>query len=1085
MSERSEQRTQLEGSLGGPLYQTARDLAHGLEGRKLCQVDQDGNVTGVNLCYASLVDVSFLEELTALTSLDLSDNKLLDVSFLKELRGLTSLGLSGNEITDVSVLKELGGLTSLDVSFNKLTDVSVLKELGGLTSLDLSFNEITDVSFLKELTGLTSLVLSGNKVTDWSFLKELTGLTSLGLYDSGVTDVSFLKELTGLTSLVLGGCAVTDWSFLNELRGLTSLGLRAQELTDVSFLKELTGLTSLDLSFNELTDVSVLKELAGLTILDLWGNEVTDVSFLSELTELTSLGVSGNAVTDWSFLKELRGLTSLGVSGYELTDVSFLKELTGLTSLVLTRTGITDWSFLKELRSLTSLDLSDNQLVDVSFLKELTGLTSLDLSFNRIRDLSGMVSLTRLHSFSAFRNQIAELPRALIERGVEIELGGQLPTRGFGGRTFTIGANPLEVPPLEIVERGHPAIVSWFDALGAQDEELSEVKVVLVGDGGSGKTSLRKRLMKQAPDPEESQTLGIEILDWSVKARGREVLVHFWDFGGQVINHATHQFFLSRRSLYILVLDGRKDEDPEYWLKHIESFGGDSKVLIVLNKMDENPGFDVNRPALKEKYPGIREFFKVACLWKSNSGIPALKKALLSELAEVELASTRWPRSWFNVKSGLESIEEPFIEYARFERLCAEQGIVDAVDQGNLIGYLNDLGIAIHFADPRLTTTQVLDPRWVTQAVYRIINAPELADSYGVLKLKSLDSILKKTDKHHYVYSADKHGYIVDLMKKFELCYELDTGRILVPDLLPVREPNFDWPDGELLRFHFEYDFLPQSVMPRFIVNEHADIDQGLQWRTGVVLKDGESGARALVRSDSRNRRIAIEVRGERRREYFNSIRRTFRRVHDSFTKLDVARKVPLPDESEYVVDYEDLLYHEDMGRSTILVGELRREYSVRLLLDGIETSEARAQARRSSSELAPEKKQSRREGPVTNITVNIGDGVKFSGDVGIGHKIADSFNKARGLDQSSEVKPILEALAKEVAAIAEQLPSTDAAEAAADLEMLTNEVAKSEPLRKYWEVSLDGVKAAATAVGAVGATAVQLVEKLRPLIGG
>jgi hypothetical protein len=44
--------------------------------------------------------------------------------------------------------------------------------------------------------------------------------------------------------------------------------------------------------------------------------------------------------------------------------------------------------------------------------------------------------------------------------------------------------------------------------------------------------------------------------------------------------HATHQFFLSKRSLYILVLDGRKEEDAEYWLKHIESFGGDSPVLM-------------------------------------------------------------------------------------------------------------------------------------------------------------------------------------------------------------------------------------------------------------------------------------------------------------------------------------------------------------------------------------------------------------------------------------------------------------------------------------------------------------------------
>jgi GTPase SAR1 family protein len=56
--------------------------------------------------------------------------------------------------------------------------------------------------------------------------------------------------------------------------------------------------------------------------------------------------------------------------------------------------------------------------------------------------------------------------------------------------------------------------------------------------------------------------------------------------------HATHQFFLSKRSVYILVLDGRRDEKTEYWLKHVEAFGGGSPVIIAINKIDENPAFD-------------------------------------------------------------------------------------------------------------------------------------------------------------------------------------------------------------------------------------------------------------------------------------------------------------------------------------------------------------------------------------------------------------------------------------------------------------------------------------------------------------
>lgn len=46
------------------------------------------------------------------------------------------------------------------------------------------------------------------------------------------------------------------------------------------------------------------------------------------------------------------------------------------------------------------------------------------------------------------------------------------------------------------------------------------------------------------------------------------------------------------------MFDNRKDEDSEYWLKMIETFGGDSPVLVVINKIDEHPDFDVNRSLL-------------------------------------------------------------------------------------------------------------------------------------------------------------------------------------------------------------------------------------------------------------------------------------------------------------------------------------------------------------------------------------------------------------------------------------------------------------------------------------------------------
>ncbi len=95
--------------------------------------------------------------------------------------------------------------------------------------------------------------------------------------------------------------------------------------------------------------------------------------------------------------------------------------------------------------------------------------------------------------------------------------------------------------------------------------------------------------------------------------------------------HSTHQFFLTERSLYLLLVSGREgrhEEDAEYWLKTIRGFGGDSPILIVLNKQGEHP-FDLNRSALQQKYPQIAGFASTDCA--SGQGIEELHRLIRRE----------------------------------------------------------------------------------------------------------------------------------------------------------------------------------------------------------------------------------------------------------------------------------------------------------------------------------------------------------------------------------------------------------------------------------------------------------------------
>jgi small GTP-binding protein len=314
----------------------------------------------------------------------------------------------------------------------------------------------------------------------------------------------------------------------------------------------------------------------------------------------------------------------------------------------------------------------------------LTNLRELYLSNNQLSQLPPEIAqLTNLSQLYLIGNNLSQLPPEI----VQLTNLSQLDLSG----------NPLTSPPLELAKQGLKAIQQYFASLDEESRILNEVKVLLVGEGGAGKTSLVKRLLGQAFDRHEPATHGIRIEGWPVTVGDKSLKVNLWDFGGQEIMHATHQFFLSKRSLYVLVLDGRRDERPEYWLQHIASFGGDSPVLVVLNKYDQHPGYDVNRPQLRRKYPAIQDFFRVSCA--SGLGLAEFSLGLKEMLAQVKLLETRWPNSWFALKTQLEDLAEPYISYEQYESLCTTAGITEPISQEVLVDFLHDLGVVLRFKE--------------------------------------------------------------------------------------------------------------------------------------------------------------------------------------------------------------------------------------------------------------------------------------------------------------------------------------------------------------------------------------------------
>jgi internalin A len=215
-------------------------------------------------------------------------------------------------------------------------------------------------------------------------------------------------------------------------------------------------------------------------------------------------------------------------------------------------------------------------------------------------------------------------------------------------------------------------------------------------------------------------------------------------------------------------------------------------------------------------------------------------------------------------------------------------------------------------------------------------------------------------------YPANKRLFIVDMMRKFELCYDIVPEQtFLVPDLLPKDEPYTGEWEGALA-FQYHYNVLPSSIISRFIVRMNGFIHKTV-WRSGVVLK--KDGNTALVKADTEERKIYIWVNGDEhtRRDFLSAIRAEFDAIHKTIIKIEAVQKVPHPDYPDLVLDYAELLQFErdgiaDFPRSvdgkTVMV-------NVRQLLNGVRIGSEAVSVRESTAPITPAPVAEKKSEPV------------------------------------------------------------------------------------------------------------------------
>ncbi|NJL58018.1 hypothetical protein HC928_25050, partial [bacterium] len=277
----------------------------------------------------------------------------------------------------------------------------------------------------------------------------------------------------------------------------------------------------------------------------------------------------------------------------------------------------------------------------------------------------------------------------------------------------------------------------------------------------------------------------------------RNFHLNIWDFGGQEIYHYTHRFFLSKRSLYVLVADNRKDDtDFNYWLNIIQRFAGNSPLIIVLNEKGDVQRH-LNQADLRSRYPdSLKEILSVN--FKTQEELDAAKaqqrlKGIHTLIRHIEHCAQNLPHigevvpaRWVDVRQAIEADDRNHIYREQFDDICQAQGITASQDIDTLLGYFHDLGILLHFAEnPLLRNRVILNPTWATNAVYRIFDDDRTKAKAGRFTRDDCAAIWRDPQYRHM------HDVLIELMKNFRLVYEIDTtDQLVAPNCCP-RYPTY------------------------------------------------------------------------------------------------------------------------------------------------------------------------------------------------------------------------------------------------------------------------------------------------------
>lgn len=447
-----------------------------------------------------------------------------------------------------------------------------------------------------------------------------------------------------------------------------------------------------------------------------------------------------------------------------------------------------------------------------------------------------------------------------------------------------------------------------------QDEDQVvryEYRVVILGDSEAGKSHLLARLKDPQMEPgafSGDVTHGIDITQKSYSINECEVRVNYWDFGGQEILHSLQRLFLSKRALYVIVLNTRNDNQDaqaDFWLRYVQTYASGAPVMLVLNKIDQNPRAALNMSLLRRRFRYTMDNCEVLRLsardWSKKKFQEEFLNPLLTRIGKCLNRDCGFTARDVRIIDRLDQYKKDhqLIEFEVFRQLCEEEGLTVRKSRGVLAERLRHTGVLISF---NTTIRMLLDPEWITRAIFILLEKQEALAESGMLSKNDIEDLY--LDDADSAYQEEQVEFILQIMREKALSFpykqnhsanEEDEFKEFIPMLCYREEPaEIDIMEQECnpVELQMHYNYLPPTVIHQLMVARIDDMDVTKAWGSGAIFRN-DTGCTAIVRRDSNI--LTILVWGEETSyaiDYMDTLKKHIDQIGKMYLQIDTPAEV-------------------------------------------------------------------------------------------------------------------------------------------------------------------------------------------------